>query len=478
MERIYLDYAATTPLDRDVAAVMKPYFSLRFGNPGSLHSFGQEAMAAVDCARGDVARAIGISPSGGFREIIFTGSATEANNLALRGVVARAARGVREHLNIPKKRNVVRSGEFASPGKLRVVISAVEHESVRRTAHDLECLGIEVVELPVDRVGRVSIPALKRALNSRTILVSVMYVNNEIGTVQPIPEIARVIKDFRVSRVADCASCSSRLPSTCGVWPLFHTDAVQAPQFFDCNPDRLGVDLMTLSAHKIYGPKGVGVLYVRRNIEGAMHDAMYKVRRNKLATAHKWRGRELPAAKLLPPLLPVITGGGQEFGLRSGTENVPLIIGCAAAVAKVVRGRSKEARRIAALRRYFLRGVRCMYPRVEVNGAKLDIENVSLPRGVSSPHILNVYFPDCRSEDLLVKLDLLDVAVSGGPACSSRSFAPSQTLRALGFSKERVLQSIRFSFGKRTSMAELRAALTRLRSALIKMKPVPRRLMT
>ena len=220
MKKIYFDYAASTPVDPRVERAMRPYFLGKFGNAGSLHSFGQEAIAAIDAARVTMARLIGAD----FHEVIFTGSATEANNLAIRGAVAQwKAISGNEHL------------------KPRIVVSAIEHESVLETARDLERDGVaDVVCLPVDREGFVDADAVAHAIDERTVLVSIMYANNEIGSVQPIAAIAEAVK-------AACANNN---------YPLFHTDAVQAFQFLDCDVQKLGVDMMTLSAHKIYGPKG------------------------------------------------------------------------------------------------------------------------------------------------------------------------------------------------------------------------------
>ncbi|MDP2598477.1 MAG: cysteine desulfurase family protein [Candidatus Liptonbacteria bacterium] len=300
MEKIYLDYAASTPVDPRVFEAMRPYFTEKFGNPGSLHSFGQEAIAAVDKSRETIAKALGAD----FREVIFTGSATEANNLALRGVI---------------KRFEYRISNIEYP---RIIISAIEHESVLETARDLEREGIEVVYLPVDRRGVVDLEKLKEALNERTVLVSIMHANNEIGTAQPLFEIHRIIEDFkkRNSSIPQFLNC-----------PLLHSDCAQAFQFLDCDVDALGVDLMTLSAHKIYGPKGIGALYVRQGKE---------------------KNVKLPDSRF-QILDSIATGGGQEFGLRSGTENVPLIVGFAKAVELAIAVREKEARRIGDLRDRF-----------------------------------------------------------------------------------------------------------------------------
>ncbi len=376
MRRVYLDYAATTPVAPEVFAAMKPYFEKEYGNPGSLHSFGQEALAAVDGAREKVAQAI----KADFQEVAFTGSATEANNLALRGAVRGRQR--------PK-----------------VIVSAIEHESILETARDLEKDGIEINVIPVDKRGIIDVKELESALDERTVLVSVMYVNNEIGSVQPIAAIAKMIEDSKFH-------------------PLFHTDASQAPVYFDCDVEKLGVDLMTLSSQKVYGPKGVGALYVKKS-----------------QTAHY-------------PLRPVITGGGQEFGLRSGTENVPGVVGFGKAMESAIRNKKQAARRVAALKEYFWQKLKKIVPDVEINGSS------------GAPHILNVHFPSEYAGDLLVQMDLAGIAVSSGSACAARAFTPSHVLQALGFSGERIRGSIRFSFGLPTTERELNEVIKRMRGVL------------
>ena len=391
--RIYLDYAATTPVDPAALHAMKPYFSEKFGNAGSLHSFGQEAIAAVDRAREDLARVL----SAEFREVVFMGSATEANNLALRGIVKQVA-----------------SGKWQVAGRPRIIVSSIEHESILETAKDLERDGIEIVYLSVNARGVVDLEKLKESLTENTILVSVMYVNNEIGTVQPIKEVSKAIQEFR-----------SRLPlATCHL-PLFHCDASQAFNYFNCDVNVLGVDLMTLSSHKIYGPKGAAALYVR--------------------------------ADSFPLLAPLTAGGGQEFGLRSGTENVPAIVGFAKAVELVEAGREKESKHIAVLRDQFSRGIKKVFPKAEINGA-------SFPD--SSPHILNIYFPSHDAQDILTQLDLAGIAASSGSACRSRAMESSYVIEALGYSKARARSSIRFSFGRPTTKKEIDSALRVLQKIL------------
>ena len=397
---IYLDYAATTPVDPAVFSAMKPYFSTDFGNPGSLYTFGQRAIAAVDKARETVAAAIGAN----FREVIFTGSATEANNLALRGTIKA------RQLQHPKE----------TP---RVLISSLEHESVLETAEDLKRSGAEVVFLSSDKNGSLNIGELKKSLNERTVLVSIMYANNEIGTVNSIGKIAEVIKAYRTSNNSQ--------------YPLLHTDAVQAFQFLDCNVQAIGVDLMTLSGHKIYGPKGVGVLYVRREQER--------------------RG----LSKTIKNLKPIITGGGQEYGMRSGTENVPLIVGLAKAMELALKKRPAETVRLAKLRQQLLSGIKTISKKAQTNG-----QSEKSSATTTLPNILNVYLPGHSAEDLLTQLDLSGVAVSAGSACTARSTQVSHVLLGLGLSPERAKQSIRFSLGRQTTERDIASTLKVLRNIL------------
>lgn len=409
--RIYLDYAATTPVDSAVLAVMKPYFNKRFGNASSLHSWGQEAMAALDEAREKITKAIGAD----FREIIFTGSATEANNLALRGVV--------------KKYISENQPKISVNQRPRLIISAIEHESILENARDLEKDGVEVVYLPVDHEGIVDLKKLRAALNERTILVSIMYANNEIGTIEPIAKISSIINKFKKPKT------NYHLPSA--NYPLFHTDVAQAFQYLDCNVNKLGVDLMTLSAHKIYGPKGIGALYVRK----------LKTKNSKLKA--------------------IITGGGQEFGLRSGTENIPSVVGFAKAVELVSNSRELENERISKLRDYFWKEIKKVYPRAQLNGSAISINQRSYQhKSVRLPNNLNVYFPGHKVEDLLIKFDLAGVAVSAGSACSARGTEPSHVLKACGFPLERIKSSLRITLGRPTTKAEIEEAIKRIKKIL------------
>ena len=427
--RIYLDYAASTPVDPAVLKAMAPYFTEKFGNPGSLHSFGQEAMGALDKARETVAKAIGCSPAGGFRNIIFTGSATEANNLALRGVIRKYYRTF--HGTAPK-----------------IIISGIEHESILDTARDLgkdACLrrqGVEVVYLPVNENGIVDLKKLESSLDERTVLVSVMYVNNEIGSVQPIAKISEIIRNFREElRIKNKESNKtySKFIIHNSLFPLLHTDAAQALNYFDCDVKKLGVDLMTLSGQKIYGPKGIGALFIRNNESGIRNN---EERKDSIIHNSKF-------------LIPVITGGGQEFGLRSGTENIPAIVGFGKAMELATKNRSKNMKEVNLLKNEFWRGLKKIYPQAEINGKS------------GAPHILNIHFPTEFAGDLLIKLDIAGIAVSAGSACSARSYAPSPVLHALGLSQERVRGSLRFSFGKPCKMGEIKEALKRMRKILV-----------
>ncbi len=381
--RLYFDYAASTPVAPEVEAVMRPYFLAKFGNAGSLHSFGQEAIAAVDRARETAASAIGA----GFREIIFTGSATEANNLALRGAVKKFKK------------------DFPKIKEPEIIVSAIEHESVLETARSLAGEGIKIIEIPVSGKGIIDLKELEKALGEKTILVSVMHANNEIGTIQPIAEISKIISAFRNKN-------SKR-------YPLFHTDAVQAFQFLDCDVRNINADMMTLSAHKIYGPKGIGILYAKN-----------------------------PDGKNFP-FEPVITGGGQEFGMRSGTENVPLIAGAAEAVSLAAKKRNAEAKRISSLRDNLWKGIKKIYPKAQRNG---DVKN-------TLPNFLNVYFPDYEAADLLTAFDLAGMSVSAGSACSARSSEPSYVIEALGAKGKQSSRSIRITLGRPTSKGDIDTAL-------------------
>ncbi len=469
-QQIYLDSAATTPLDPEIYEAMRPYFLTDFGNPGSLHSYGQDALRAVDEARETIAEALGRPRTSGFREIIFTGSATEANNLALRGVLKVAQRSMnrtdcscvpatRDNLRSQhsdsfgdQARNVCESCASRNAKPLRLIISEIEHDSVLETAKELsaqsgsalggEHEGFEVIYLPVDKKGIVNLKKLKEALNERTVLVSVMYGNNEIGSIQPIAEIATIIREYKeATRVATRGATRKNHPNdpnaegenVLSCYPLFHTDAVQAFQYCECNVDALGVDYMTLSAHKLYGPKGIGVLFARSAL---------------LPMKSSEKGMKVMRATNF--LEPMITGGGQEFGMRSGTENVPLIVGCAMALRSAKMRRAEEVKKIIHLKTLFLKELKKKIKGVQVNGADM------------LPHILNLFIPQRDAHELLIALDREGIAVSSGSACAARATKQSHVLSALGCSEHHIRHSIRFSFGNVLTEGDVKEAVSRI----------------
>lgn len=370
MTRIYLDHAATTPVRREVLDAMLPFLGAY--NPSSLHAEGRAARAAVDDARDAVARAIGASR----KEVVFTGGGSEADSLALAGA-ARAARDGRKH----------------------VVISAIEHHAVIHTARALADEGFDITAVSVDENGVVDPAAFAAALRDDTIVASVMYANNELGTVQPVRELAALAHERGA---------------------LFHTDAVQAATFVPIDVAELGVDMLTLSAHKYYGPKGVGALYVRAGT----------------------------------PVVPIVHGGSQEFSLRAGTENVAGIVGFARALELTVTEAPAESRRVAALRERLESAVSAA-DGVRVNG-------IGAPR---LPHISNFSFLGVESEQLLLRLDLEGIAVSSGSACASGTLEPSHVVAALGLPDEWMRAVIRFSLGRASSEEQVdRAAQVTLRA--------------
>lgn len=387
-KKIYLDYAASTPVIKEVFKEMEPYFCRKYGNASSLHSFGQEAIKAVDSSREKIAQAI----SSNFNEIIFTSSATEANNLALRGVLKRF-----------KTKNTFQP---------KIIISAIEHESILQTAVDLEKEGVEVVFLPVNKNGTITVSHLSKELTSNTVLVSIMYVNNEIGSVINIPQISKVIKNFR--------------QKTNSQYPLLHSDAAQAFMYFDCNVNDLGVDLMTLSSQKIYGPKGAGVLYVNSKIKDL--------------------------------IAPIITGGGQEFKIRSGTENVPAIVGMGKAVELASQNREKNKKYVEKIKNYFWINLKKIYKRATINGSS------------QSPHILNIDLKEEIAFDFSIALDILGIAVSLGSACQARAYEPSYVLKAIGKAEKDIRSSVRFSFGITTTKEEIDETIKRIKIRLKKLK--------
>ena len=380
--RIYLDHNATTPVEPAVAEAISDALLTCFGNASSVHAFGQTAKAAVDEARASVATLVGGAPS----EIVFTSGGTESDNLAIRGAM-----------------------EAAPDGRRHAITSAIEHEAVLNTLKALATHGCTTTQLPVDASGVVDPASLRDALTPETALVSVMHVNNEIGTIQPIAELARLTHEHGA---------------------LFHTDAVQSGGKLPLDVGALGVDLLSLSAHKFNGPKGVGVLWVRR-------------------------GSRVVAA---------MTGGRQERNRRAGTENVPAIVGLGVAARIAVAQLDSEGARIGALRDRLETGVLARVPRTAVNGAP----------DRRAPTTSNISFDGVEAEALLIALDLEGVAVSTGSACSSGRLDPSHVLKAMGLTPHRAQSSIRFSLGLGNSRDEIDRVLDVLPPVVEKLRTLAR----
>lgn len=380
LQRVYLDHSATTPVDPRVVEALMPYLTGKFGNPSSVHFYGQEARAAVDRARREVAALVGARPN----ELVLLSGGTEANNLAIRGVAE----------------------QHSSHGR-HVITSSIEHSSTRGVCEALEKRGWEVTRLPVYEEGVVRVEDVRAALRDDTVLVTVMLANNEIGTVQPVAEIGALVRERR----------------TAGQRHLhLHTDAVQAASGMRVDVEELTCDLLSLSAHKLYAPKGAGALYVRRGTR----------------------------------LAPQNVGGHQERERRGGTEAVPLVVAFGEA-ARLTRIELEErAERIRLLRDRFEAGVAERVPDVVFNG----------DRERRLPGVSNISFRYVEGEGLLINLDMQGVAVSTGSACSSGSLEPSPVIRALGRDDELARGSIRFSLGKDTTEDEIAYVLEALPRAV------------
>lgn len=374
---IYLDYAAATPLDKDVATAMQPYFSDIFYNPSALYTGAREAKAELEHARARVAQIVGCRPS----EIVFTSGGTESTNLALRGVAERYPGG-------------------------EVRISAIEHEAVRAPSHLYKAQ-----EIQVDAKGRIQLDQLKKSLNDQTVLVSVMYANNEVGTVQPIKDIVEIVQVVR----------SERLQKGIEVPIYVHTDACQAPAYLDINVARLGVDLMTLNGGKIHGPKQSGILYIRAGVE----------------------------------LQPQILGGGQEFGIRSGTEHLANAVGFSIALEKSHKSHKEQSKKARELTDYFAKRL------IDEFGAIVNGHNKQ-----KLPNNTHVTFPGCDNERVLFSLDEQGVWAASGSACSASSDEVSHVLTAMGISEQDARSSIRFTIGHSTTKDELDHTITCIARAL------------
>ncbi|HHT74625.1 MAG TPA: cysteine desulfurase NifS [Methanomassiliicoccaceae archaeon] len=363
MDRVYFDNSATTRVDDRVLDAMRPYFLEKYGNASSLHSFGHEAYDAMEAAREQVAKAVNAAP----RDIIFTSGGTESDNLALQGAAF----------------------ANASKGK-HIITSSVEHHAVLHTCQFLEAQGFKVTYLPVDSEGFVSEEDLKNALTPETTLVSIMMANNEIGTIQRIKDLAEIAKDKGA---------------------LFMTDAVQALTKIPVDVERLNVDLLTMSAHKFHGPKGVGALYVRKGVK----------------------------------LRPIIYGGGHERGLRSSTENIPGIVGMGKAAELGIAEMDESVERMERIRDHLIDGTLSAVPRSYLNG----------PRGDGRLcNNANFRFDYIEGEGMVLLLDMQGIAASTGSACSTKSLEPSHVLRSLGLRHEQCHGSLRLSLSKFNTMEE------------------------
>lgn len=384
-EMIYLDYAATTPVDPRVLEQMLPYFSDNFGNSSSIHRFGQRAEAALETARESLARSLNCLPE----EIIFTSCGSESDNLALRGA-ALAARRVR--------------------GANHILISPVEHHAVSKTAQQLaDLFDFELEYLPVDSTGRVDPQDVASRLRPETAIVSVIYANNEIGTLNPISEIGQVCRNRAVP---------------------FHTDAVQAASYLPINAQELNIDLLALGAHKFYGPKGVGALYIRKGT----------------------------------PTIAMLTGGSQERGLRAGTHNIPYIVGMAVALEIAQAERSQRTAHLQPLRDYLIGHVLEEIPRTQLTGHKTS----------RLPNHASFIFEGVDGNALLALLDVNGFACSSGSACKTGDPEPSDVLLSLGLPRAWALGSLRITLGMHTTAKEIQALINYLPAAIEKIRSLAR----
>lgn len=373
---IYFDYAAATPMDEHVLDVMRPFFAENFFNPSATYLPATDVRKDIEEARARIAHWFGARPP----EIIFTSGGTEANNLAIRGVMERFADG-------------------------NVVVSAIEHESVLAPAHQFDCREVQVAA-----DGIVGIPQLITQIDEKTVLVSVMYANNEVGTIQPIRQLAQELQKIRDER--------QKLGND---RPLYlHTDAAQATPYLDLHVARLGVDLMTINGGKMYGPKGSGALFVGRYVT----------------------------------LAPVVYGGGQERGLRSGTENVPGVMGLSAALDAVQARRHEESDRLQRLQRLFFDLLEAEVPHAVVNGSRKH----RLPNNV------HLTIPGADNERLLVELEAKGILAAAGSACSASNEEPSHVLRAMGVGDQEARASLRFTMGRFTTELHIRKTVDALKS--------------
>jgi cysteine desulfurase len=363
VKAIYLDYSATTPIRPEVLEVMHPYFMDIFGNASSIHTFGQEARRALEESREKVAKILGALPE----EIVFTSGGTEATNLAIKG-------------SLRSKR--IRGNQ--------IITSSIEHHATLNTCRYLEREGFKVVYLPPDRHGKLDPGDVERAITDKTVLISIIHANNEVGTIQPVEEIGEIARDRGV---------------------LFHTDAVQSVGKIPVNVDDLNVDFLSVSGHKLYGPKGIGALYVRKGV----------------------------------PFEPLFQGGHHERNRRPGTENIPSIVGLARAMELAEEEMDRVSTKIKNLGDSFWEAIETQIEGAHINGHPLD----------RTPSILNVSFDGAAGDSIVINLDLKGIAASTGSACTSGAPEPSHVLLAMGASRGQVRGAVRFSLGRETTQEEL-----------------------
>jgi len=377
---VYLDYAATTPIRPEVFQAMEPYLTKEFGNPSSIHHFGKQARIAIEEAREKIAKALGAKNE----EIIFTSGGTESNNMALKGVAY----------------------ALSDKGK-HIITSSIEHHAILEPCHFLEKLGFEITYLPVDKEGFIDPDSLRKAIRKDTILISIMHANNEIGTIEPIEELTKITKEYEI---------------------YFHTDAVQTVGHIPVNVDKLGVDLLSISAHKFYGPKGIGALYIRKGTK----------------------------------IHPLIHGGEQEQRKRAGTENVAGIVGMGKAIEISILELDNERERLINLRDYFIKEVEKRIEEVYLNG----------PREIRLPNNINFSFAYIEGESILLNLDLEGIAISTGSACSSASLEPSHVLSSIGLPIELAHSAVRFTLGHYTTKEDLDYTLEVLEKTVKRLRDI------
>jgi cysteine desulfurase len=387
MNRVYLDFNATTPVEPRVLDAMLPYFSAEFANAASIHTPGQKARAAVETAREQVAALIGARP----QEIVFTSGGTESDNHAIFGIVSSSFTSF--------------TSSTSSTSSRHIITTAIEHEAVLNACQALEKEGVRVTYLPTDREGQIDLDELHRAMRPETVLITIMHANNELGTVQPLEEIGRIAKEADVH---------------------FHTDAVQSAGKVPIDVNAFRLDLLSLSGHKIYAPKGIGALYVRGGT----------------------RLRQL------------LYGGHHQRGFRPGTENVAGIVGLGKAAEIARNCLAEDAQRVSALRDKLQQGLLHRVPQSRVNGGG----------ATRTPNTTNLVFPGVEGEALLIALDLKGLACSTGAACSSGAVEPSHVLTAIGLPPEEARASLRFSLGRHTTSADIDFALNVVPAAVAQLR--------